>query len=125
MTTQVLVVDDSPQWRGVVHSLLEHLQSFRVVGEASNGVEAIQKAAMLLPDIVLLDITMPLLNGIEAAKRIRQAHPESRIIFLTQENDCDIRTEVIANGASAYVLKSEAASELEPAMERAMLPTCQ
>jgi DNA-binding NarL/FixJ family response regulator len=124
MTTQVLVVDDSPQWRAIVRSLLEHIPSLRIVGEASNGVEAIQKASTLLPDIVLLDIAMPLLNGIEAAKRIRQAHPESRIIFLTQENDFDVRSEVIADGASAYVLKSAAARELQPAMEGAMLQTC-
>ena len=55
MTTQVLVVDDSPLWRAAVYSLLEHIPSLRIVGEASNGVEAIQKAATLLPDIVLLD----------------------------------------------------------------------
>ena len=110
--------------RALVRSLLEHIPSLRIVGEASNGVEAIQKASTLHPDIVLLDIGMPLLNGIEAAKRIRQRTPKSRIIFLTQENDCDVRSEVIAAGASGYVLKSEAASELQPAMEGAMPQPC-
>ena len=67
---------------------------------------------------------MPLLNGIEAAKRIRQAHPESIIIFLTLEDDCDVRSEVMANGASAYLLKSAAANELQHTIETAMLQTC-
>ncbi|HEX9110371.1 MAG TPA: response regulator transcription factor, partial [Terriglobales bacterium] len=123
VTMQVLIVDDSPQWRVLVRSLLERIPSLRIVGEASNGLEAIKKTTTLLPDIVLLDIEMPLLNGIEAAKRIRQAHPESRVIFLTQEDDCDVRSEGMANGASAYVLKSTAANELQHAIETAMLQT--
>lgn len=81
MTTSLLLVDDSDRWRSLVRSMLETISSFRIVGEASDGLEAIKKAAMLLPDVVLLDIGMPHLNGIEAAKKIRQACPNSNIIF--------------------------------------------
>ena len=67
MITRILVVDDSEQWRLLVRSILERTLSFQIVGEASDGVEAVEKAAALLPDVVLLDIGMPRLNGIEAA----------------------------------------------------------
>jgi DNA-binding NarL/FixJ family response regulator len=75
----------------------------------------------LLPDIVVLDIGMPALNGIEAAKRIRQDSPTSKIIFLTQNNDEDIRLEALATGAEAYLLKANAGSEFLPSVEAALL----
>jgi DNA-binding NarL/FixJ family response regulator len=80
---------------------------------------AVQKATELSPDFVLLDIGMPIMNGIEAAKRIRQASPASRIIFVTQEDDADIRIAALAI-AEGYLLKSNAASELLPAIDAAL-----
>jgi DNA-binding NarL/FixJ family response regulator len=110
-------VDDSDPWRSLVRSILESVPSFRIVGEASDGLEAINKAATLLPDVVVLDIGMPRLNGIEAATKIRQACPNSSIIFLTQESDSDVRKAALATGAVAYVLKSNAGNELRTAIE--------
>lgn len=118
---QIMIVDDYKEWRLRLRSFLEPLPGFRVVAEAADGVEAVEKAAQLLPDIVLLDIGMPLLNGIEAAPRIRRASPQSGIIFLTQENDSDIRTAALATGAAAYLLKSTAASELKRTIENVVL----
>ena len=117
MTTRILVVDDFEQWRLVVRSILGGVPGFRVVGEASDGAEAVKEAARLLPDVVLLDVGMPHLNGIEAAKRIRQASPESKIIFLTQDSDSEVRSAALAAGAIAYLLKSRANYELRATIE--------
>jgi len=115
------VVDDSERWRLVVCSILEGVPGFRVVGEASDGAEAVKEAATLLPDVVLLDVGMPHVNGIEAAKRIRQISPESKIIFLTQDRDSEVREAALAAGAIAYLLKSGARYELLATIETAML----
>jgi len=122
VTVRILVVDDFKQWRLIVRSILECVPWFRVVGEASNGAEAVKEAATLLPDVVLLDVGMPHVNGIEAAKRIRQASPESKIIFLTQESDSEVRGAALAAGAIAYLLKSRANYELLATIETVMLP---
>lgn len=119
--TSILVVDDSDQWRSLIRSVLESIPSFRVVGEASDGLEGIEKAAALLPDVVLLDVGMPHLNGIEAAKKIRQVCPKSNIIFLTQERDSDIKRAALATGAVAYILKSSAGYDLQTVVEMATL----
>ena len=121
MTIRVLVVDDFEEWRLLVRSILQRNPCFQVVGEASDGVEAIEKAATLLPDLVLLDIGMPRLNGIEAARKIRESYPESKIIFLTQEHDSHIKEAALNTGASAYLLKSQANGELWATIEAAML----
>jgi DNA-binding NarL/FixJ family response regulator len=117
----ILVVDDFEPWHVSVRSILKRNPLFRVIGEARDGIEAIEKAVTLRPDVVLLDIGMPRLNGIEAAKKIRQACPESKIIFLTQEDSSDVRSVALDTGAAAYVLKSTAARELLLAIERVML----
>lgn len=117
ITTRILVVDDSDQWRILVRSILEGTSSFQVIGEASDGIEAIEKAAMLRPDVVLLDLAMPRLNGIDAAGKIKQVCPESKIIFVAQEDDREIRSTALETGAVAYVVKSTAASELLTAIE--------
>jgi len=118
---QILIVDDFEHWRNSVRSMLKQNPWFRVVGEASDGIEAIEKAATLSPDVVLLDIGMPRLNGIEAARQIKKACPESKIIFLTQEDSSDIESVALDTGAAAYLLKSTAGSKLLPTIERAML----
>lgn len=109
---RVMLVDDFKQWRATLRSIVEAVEDFRVVAEAGDGVEAIEKAGRRLPDIVLLDIGLPRLNGIEAAPRIRRTSPGSKIIFLTQEYDSDIRAAAFATGAEACLLKSQVVREL-------------
>lgn len=119
-TITILVVDDYAPWRSMLRSKLKANSGFEVIAEAGNGCEAIEKAAQLSPDVVLLDIGMPLLNGLEAAPRIRRASPDSKIVFLTQEQDNDIRTAALATGAEGYLLKSNAAGELASAIHAAL-----
>jgi CheY-like chemotaxis protein len=118
---QVMLVDDFKPWRLKLRSILEAIPGISVVSEAGNGFEAIEMASRLLPDIVLLDIGMPLLNGLEAAPIIRRASPRSKLIFLTQEHDSDFRTAAVAVGADGYLLKSRVSDELGPAMNAALL----
>jgi DNA-binding NarL/FixJ family response regulator len=114
------VVDDYKPWRVAASRILGATADFQVVGEASDGVEAIEQAATLHPDIVLLDIGMPRLNGLEAAKAIKQASPESKIIFLTGQDDEDLMSAALATGAEAYLVKSRATQlSLEAAIRRA------
>jgi DNA-binding NarL/FixJ family response regulator len=82
-----------------------------------DGFEAVRKAAELQPDLILLDIGLPFLNGIEAARQIRKLAPESKIIFVTQESSADVVEEALSSGAMGYVVKAEAASELLAAVE--------
>jgi DNA-binding NarL/FixJ family response regulator len=120
-TVEIMIVDDLKEWRLRLRRFLELIPGFRVVAEAADGLEAFEKAAQLFPDIVLLDIGMPILNGIEAAPRIRRASPQSGIIFLTQEDDSDIRAAALATGATAYLLKSTPVSELRHTIEKSLL----
>ena len=122
-TVRVLVVDDYAPWRHFVSTTLAKEPGLEVIGEASDGLEAIQEAKELQPDLILLDISLPTLNGLEAAPRIRRASPNAKIIFLTQERDNDIRTAAVAAGAEGYVLKSNAAAELVPAIHAALANT--
>jgi DNA-binding NarL/FixJ family response regulator len=87
---RVLVVDDFENWRRQVHSLLQARPAWQVISDASDGLEAVQKAQDLKSEIILLDIGLPKLNGIEAARRIRQRSPSSKIIFLSQNSNLDI-----------------------------------
>ncbi|HST12036.1 MAG TPA: response regulator transcription factor [Terriglobales bacterium] len=114
---RILIVDDLALWRAKTHSLLKPKPNWQVVGEACNGLQAVQRTAELSPDLVLLDIGMPILNGIEAAKQIHSAFPSTKIVFLTQDHDADVRKAALENGADQYVLKANAASELLPAIE--------
>jgi len=89
----------------------------QIIGEVSDGLEAVQKAQELQPDLIVLDIGLPTLNGIEAAKQIRTQAPQSKILFLSENRSWDIAREALRSGGSGYVIKSNAASELLPAVE--------
>jgi DNA-binding NarL/FixJ family response regulator len=114
---RILVVDDFKDWRDQVRLLLQARPECQVICEVSDGSEAVQKARELKPDLILLDIGLPKLNGIEAARRIRQLSPNSKIVFLSQENSPDIVEEALSVGAHGYVHKSRAQSDLQPAID--------
>jgi DNA-binding NarL/FixJ family response regulator len=95
-----------------------------LVFEACDGLEAVQKTVELYPDVVLMDISMPGLNGIEATRRIRQLSPDSKIVILTENRDEDLRAAALRAGAAAYVLKSEMTIELIPAVRTALRTSC-
>jgi DNA-binding NarL/FixJ family response regulator len=114
--TRVLVVEDHDLFRGYIRSALETRQDFSVVGEAVDGPEAVGKCLELQPDVVLMDVGLPGLSGIEAARRIRAMVPSCRIVFLTQESSVEVVHEAIRLGAAGYVVKVHAASDLVPAL---------
>src|SRR5271167_3213843 len=117
---RILVVDDFGSIRQFVCEALGKRQHLQVVGEASDGLEAIQKAVELKPDLILLDIGLPSSNGIEAARQIRKLVPESKIIFLTIESSATVAQEALSLGAEGYVLKIYADSDLLKAVEAVM-----
>jgi len=114
---RMLVVEDFPPYRRFVCSMIEKNPELQVVGEAADGLEAVHKAEDLRPDMIVLDIGLPALNGLDAARRIRKLLPESKIIFVTQESSADIVQEALRLGASGYVLKTNAGKELLTAVE--------
>lgn len=117
---RILVADDFAHWRGQVCSLLQARPEWQIVGEACDGAEAVQMTMELLPDIVILDIGMPFLNGIEAAKFIHQRCPKSKILFVTQDGDRDLRDAATRAGGAGYVLKRNAKHELLGAIATAL-----
>jgi len=113
---RVIVVDDFAPWRSFVCATLkEHSQSW-LVSEASDGLEAVRQAHELQPDLIVLDIGLPKLHGIEAARRIRDKSPETKILFLTERRSVEIVQEALRLGASGYIVKSDAV-ELLAAVE--------
>ncbi len=115
--SRILVVDDYEPFRRFLQSKLQSEAEFQIVGEASDGLEAVQKAEELQPDLILLDIGMPKLNGIEAAHRISRQVPRAAILFISQENDPDLVAAALSNGAKGYVRKENAETDLLAAME--------
>jgi DNA-binding NarL/FixJ family response regulator len=114
---RVLVVEDYEPFRQFVCSILGNRPELQVICEASDGLEAVQRAEELQPDLIVLDIGLPSLNGIEAARRIRKVFPESKILFLSQESSADVAQECLSLGALGYVVKTHAGSELLSAVE--------
>jgi len=111
------VVDDYEPFRRFVRSTLGKRPELQIVGEASDGFEAVEKAEELQPDLILLDVGLPTLNGIEAARQIHTLAPESKMIFLSQESSADMVQEALSLGAWGYVAKVKAGSDLLPAVE--------
>ena len=113
---KIVVIDDYEGWRRFVASALEQRPEFRIVGEVADGLEAVQGVQELQPDLILLDIGLPTLNGLEAARRIRGCAPNTRIVFFSQNRSPDIAEEAMRIG-DGYVVKSGAARELLSAVE--------
>jgi DNA-binding NarL/FixJ family response regulator len=116
-TVRVLVVDDFEPFRRFVGSTLAKMQNLTVIGEASDGLEAVRKAEALKPDLIVLDIGLPTLNGIEVARQIRKSCPECKILFMSQESSAAVAQEAFSLGAMGYVVKANAGSELSAAVE--------
>jgi DNA-binding NarL/FixJ family response regulator len=111
------VVDDYEPWRRFLSTTLQKRSELQVISEASDGLAAVQQAKQLQPDLILLDIGLPSLNGIEAARKIREISPASKILFVSENRSRDIAEQALNTGASGYVVKSDAATELLPAVE--------
>jgi len=114
---KILVVDDFESFRRFVCSVLQQRAEFQVIGQAADGLEALQKAEQLLPDLILLDIGLPKLNGLETAKRLPIFAPHAKIVFISQETSPDVVQETFRLGAQGYVHKLRATRDLLPAIE--------
>jgi DNA-binding NarL/FixJ family response regulator len=115
-TISILLAEDFEPCRRLIVSLLNENPAFQVRWEAFDGLEAVAKAQELVPDVVLIDIGLPKLNGLDAAWRILDLIPSVKIIFLTQEADLDVVKEAFRIGARGYVLKQEVESDLLEAL---------
>jgi len=119
----IVVADDYFEWRGKVREMLRQHHEWRIVGDASDGWEAVERASVLQPDVIILDIGLPQMNGIEAARLIRKTCPQTKIVFLSQQTDGAVIDAALAAGGAAFVLKSNAARDLPIAMVSALHAT--
>ncbi len=119
MKIKILLADDQPVLADGLKSVLSANESFEVVGVASDGVEAVQKTQELLPDVVLMDIRMPNMNGVVATKEIKRIRPETKVLVLTTFDDTEYILSAINNGASGYLLKDTSVTALTDAVKNA------
>jgi DNA-binding NarL/FixJ family response regulator len=117
MPVRILVADDHQVVRTGLRALLESKTGWQVCAEASNGREAVEKAGQLKPDVAVLDIGMPLLNGVEATRQIRKLSPQTEILILTMHDSEQLVQEVLAAGAHGYILKDDADRNLIAAVD--------
>jgi DNA-binding NarL/FixJ family response regulator len=117
VTVRILLVDDHPIVRQGLKTILEGHSGWEVVGEAADGAEAVEKAGRLKPDVIVLDVTMPTMNGLEACRLLRKKVPQLEILFVTQHDSPHMMREALEAGARGYVVKSNAARDLLEAVE--------
>jgi DNA-binding NarL/FixJ family response regulator len=117
MTTRIMIVDDVLLVRAGLRLLMEQHEGWSVCGEAQDGEEALEKAAALNPDVILLDVSMPKMNGFAAAPLLREKVPNAKIIFLTLYPSPDIAREAARVGGAAFISKQFATQQLGPAIE--------
>jgi DNA-binding NarL/FixJ family response regulator len=111
-SVRIVVVDDFEPWRRYVSFVLQGEPGWQIVGQASDGAEGVRMAGELRPDLILLDVGLPKLDGINAARQIRQVAPETKIVFLSQYTTADIVQQAIRSGASGYVSKMKANDDI-------------
>jgi two-component system response regulator NreC len=117
MSTRILIADDHGLLRAGLRALLNAESDLEVVGEAGDGDEALRLTRLLQPDIVLMDISMPEIGGIEATQRIKKLNPEARVLILTVHEDTELLQEAIRKGAAGYIIKRAVESELVNAIQ--------
>jgi DNA-binding NarL/FixJ family response regulator len=117
--SRILLADDHPALLAETASLLQ--RDHEVVGTATNGLELLDQAERLHPNVIVLDISMPVMDGFEAARRLKQSGCRSKLVFLTVSEDADFAREALALGAEAYVVKSRLASDLVGAISDALV----
>jgi DNA-binding NarL/FixJ family response regulator len=115
--TRILIVDDHEIFRKGLRSLLESCAQWEICGEAADGLEAVEAAKSLVPDVVVMDIGMPRLNGLDATKQIRKELPKTRVLILSQHDSPHMLTAAADAGALAYITKSEVARHLLMALD--------
>lgn len=118
---RVLIVEDHEAYREYVSSVVQERSDLRVVSKVADGKQALQTAEQLQPNLILLDIGLPGLNGIEVAREILKLCPDSRILFVSQESSEDVVSEAFSTGALGYVTKADAGSELMAAVNSVLL----
>jgi two-component system response regulator NreC len=116
MPTRILLADDHALIRQGLKALLEK-QGFQVVGEASDGQEALRSVERTQPDVAIIDISMPILNGVETARELKKCFPKTKVILLTQHDEDQYVTESLRAGVRGYVLKSQAGDDLVHAIQ--------
>ena len=116
---KVLIVDDHTLVRSGIRSLLALVEGIEVVGEASDGKEALEKTRQLTPDVVLMDLAMPVMGGLEATRRLRKEFPRTQVLALTQYDDSEYVIPIIEAGARGFITKMSAFSELAAAIQAA------
>ena len=117
MAISILIVDDLPDFRRVIKRICRDREELNIVGEAEDGLAAVDKAEQLQPDIILLDISMPRLSGLEAALHIQKVSAQSKIVFLSGHSHWSVVQEAMERGAIGYVIKSQAGVELLDAID--------
>jgi DNA-binding NarL/FixJ family response regulator len=118
----ILIVDDSPLIRRSLRNLLERRPQWKVCGEAENGQDAIEKAQQLHPDLIVIDLAMPVLNGIEASKVLKQLMPATPLVMFTTFTDTHIKEEALAAGVQAVIDKTEGPTNLVNSIQDLLLP---
>lgn len=119
MTIRILLIDDHALFRSGVHALLQRQSDFEVVGEASDGLEGLKRAKQFRPDVILLDLNMPGLSGLETLKLLVQDVPETAVVMLTVSEDLDELSLALRDGACGYLLKSIETETLASAIRKA------
>jgi DNA-binding NarL/FixJ family response regulator len=117
MSVRILVVDDNPIVRHGLRTLLGGRPEWEIVDEAEDGIEAVEKTDRLKPDVVVLDVSMPRMDGLEACRRIRKSVPKSEVLIVTQHDSPQMIREALSAGARGYIVKSDAARDLLAALE--------
>lgn len=117
---KVILADDHQMFLDGLASLLAQLQDVEVIATANSGKEVMEKLTGLSPDLVIVDINMPVMNGLETTRKIKEKHPHIKVLGLTMENDLQLVTGMLEAGASGYILKNTGKTELELALRQVM-----